>query len=58
MVQGFMLEENQGLKSVSSWVEGAPVKGWFGVKLGRQAKYEIQTWRCGRCGFLESYAKG
>ena len=27
------------------------------IKIGKKTKHEIQTWRCGRCGFLESYAK-
>ncbi|MDF7775136.1 PF20097 family protein [Sphingomonas sp. AOB5] len=58
MTQGFVLAETQGMKTVSSWVEGSPVKGWFGVKLGKRVTHEIQSWRCTRCGYLENYAKG
>lgn len=60
MIEGFVIDANQhGQRTVSKWVEGAPEKSiWLGVKLGNGAQYEIQTWRCGRCGFLESYAKG
>lgn len=48
-----------GTRAVSSWFEGAPKKSfWMGVKLGAKTRIEIQTWRCGRCGFLENYAKG
>ncbi len=59
MTEGFVLDVNQGgSRTVSTWVEGAPEKRWYGLKVSGKAKYEIQTWRCGRCGFLESYAKG
>ena len=59
MAEGFILDMGDGgARKVASWVEGPPTHGWFSVKLGKKAKYEIQTWRCGRCGFLESYAKG
>lgn len=59
MAQGFMLDNVHGSNAVGSWVEGAPEKSfWTGVKTSRKAKYEIETWRCGRCGFLENYARG
>ena len=28
----------------------------MGVKLGGKARSQIATWRCRRCGYLESYA--
>ncbi|TMJ17211.1 MAG: hypothetical protein E6G94_02130 [Alphaproteobacteria bacterium] len=31
---------------------------WTGISLGGRARSQIATWRCGRCGFLESYAAG
>ena len=60
MTEGYMLDINQHSQFTSStWVEGAPEKSfWRGLKLGNRAQYRVQTWRCGRCGFLESYAKG
>jgi len=60
MTEGFVVDVNQsGARTVSAWVEGAPEKSlWLGVKVRGKTKYDIQTWRCGRCGFLESYAKG
>lgn len=60
MSEGFVLDTTQhGVHAVSKWVEGAPEKSfWTGLKLGKKPKIDIQTWRCGRCGFLESYAKG
>jgi hypothetical protein len=59
MSQGFMLNISQaGGRTVATWVEGAPQKSvWVGIKLGKRRKLEIQTWRCGRCGYLESYAR-
>jgi hypothetical protein len=59
MSEGYILDINQaGGRSVAKWIEGAPEKGIFvGLKLGSRAKRDIQTWRCNRCGFLESYAK-
>ena len=59
MAEGFVVDVNQhSQRTVSTWVKGAPEKGWLGVKIGKRPQFEIQTWRCGRCGFLESYAKG
>lgn len=58
MSEGYILDVNQGgAQTVSSWVEGAPDKRWYGLKIDKKTKRDIQTWRCGRCGFLESYAK-
>ena len=58
MSEGFLLDQTYGSRGVSSWVEGAPEKSiWVGVKLHGRKPIEIATWRCGSCGFLESYAK-
>jgi hypothetical protein len=57
MTVGFVADHAHGALAVSSWVEGAPRKSvWVGVQLGGKARSEIATWRCRRCGFLESYA--
>lgn len=58
MTEGFVIDEAHGSKSVSTWIEGAPVRSWLGIKTKGKAKHEIQTWRCTRCGLLESYARG
>lgn len=59
MVEGYILDITQaGGRAVAKWIEGAPEKSmWMGLKIGDRAQRDIQTWRCGRCGFLESYAK-
>lgn len=59
MTVGFILDRADHRPKIATWVEGAPVRSfWCGVKVRKAIKHEIQTWRCGRCGFLESYAKG
>ena len=59
MSEGFILDINQaGGRSVTKWIERAPEKSmWTGLKISGRANLDIQTWRCIRCGFLESYAK-
>ena len=57
MTEGFVVDNTEGGRRVSSWVEGAPVRSfWRGIKLGGKSPIDIATWRCGRCGYLESYA--
>ena len=60
MTEGFTFDlGHNNARKVSTWVEGVPEKSfWFGLKVRNKPKFEIQTWRCGRCGFLESYARG
>jgi hypothetical protein len=56
MTEGFVIDKTHGGASVSTWMEGEPVRSiWFGVK-ARGTQFETRTWRCRRCGFLESYA--
>jgi hypothetical protein len=59
MAEGFVLDKTHGGAGVSSWVDGVPVSSaWTGVNLKGREQLLIATWRCGRCGFLESYATG
>jgi hypothetical protein len=57
MTEGVIVEKDQSRSGVSTWRAGAPVDRWWGVKLGGKP-IPIQTWRCDRCSFLESYASG
>ena len=55
---GFVLDNagEQG-RQISSWIEGTPEPSfWAGLKLSDRKQIEIESWRCGRCGYLESYA--
>ena len=57
MTEGVVIDHTYGSRGVSSWLEGEPVKSiWVGLKLGGKVPIETKSFRCNRCGFLESYA--
>jgi predicted nucleic-acid-binding Zn-ribbon protein len=57
MAEGFTIDHTHGGANVATWAEGEPVKSiWVGLKLGGKTQIAIATWRCRRCGYLESYA--
>ncbi len=57
MAVGFIVDEGHGTRTIPKWVAGAPEKSiWTGLKLRGREKLDVATYRCGRCGFLESYA--
>ena len=57
MEEGFVLDRgDSNAATVSNWVEGTPDKRWWGMKTGDKVRLEIITFRCVRCGYLESYA--
>ena len=58
MEQGFVPEAKDHSTKVEMWVEGAPRKKWWGLSYKGSKRLEIETWRCGRCAYLESYAPG
>lgn len=58
MEEGFLLDQTYGTRAPVDWIEGPPEKSiWNGLKLGDRMRMTVETWRCGRCGFLESYAR-
>ena len=58
MHEGFVLDHgDSGAQTIATWHEGAPRKSfWLGIKEG-DSQTNIRTYRCQRCGYLESYAK-
>ena len=59
MTEGFVIDQTYGATAVPGWIEGKPQRSvWTGVKVLGKPRFEIATWRCGRCGFLEHYAAG
>ena len=58
MEQGFVMDHTHGGLLVSHWAPGVPHKSfWVGTKTPERALLvPIGTFRCGSCGFLESYA--
>lgn len=57
MEEGFTLDNTYGARLQSGWVEGAPERSrWTGISLKGKDLLPITTFRCVRCGYLESYA--
>ena len=43
---------------VAEWIEGPAEKSLlFSVKVRERERRNVRTFRCSKCGFLESYAK-
>lgn len=60
MKEGFLLEIGDGgVLSRQAWVTGKPEKNFLsGVSVKGKQMYDVKTFRCGACGYLESYAVG
>jgi hypothetical protein len=59
MEQGFVIEtQRPGQDTFEQWVEGRPKRDkWFGgLDTSEKRILPIRTYRCVRCGYLESYA--
>lgn len=60
MSEGFLVDQGDyGQAHVSTWQAGEPKKSiWVGLKQRKDDQLTVTTWRCDRCGYLESYALG
>jgi hypothetical protein len=59
MEAGYILDVAHGANLQSQWVEGPPDRSrWTGLKLKGRRKLPVTSYRCSRCGFLESWATG
>ena len=58
MEEGFLLEKGDvGVLSPETWVAGKPEKSFFsGLSLRGKQIYNVTTFRCIACGYLDSYA--
>lgn len=57
MAEGFVIDQGQYAAQVSTWQAGAPQKSfWSGIKQVKTSQKPVATFRCDRCGYLESYA--
>ena len=58
METGFLIDVGYGQTAVPNWVAGEPVSSFWsaGLKLRGKDKLPVTTYRCRRCGYLESYA--
>jgi predicted nucleic-acid-binding Zn-ribbon protein len=56
---GFIVDQGHGLAEASKWQDGEPKRVWYGgVRMSKDDQFGITTFRCDRCGYLESYALG
>ena len=58
MDAGFVLDQTHGANMQSAWLDGVPEESiWTGgVKVRGHQRVPVTTFRCPRCGYLESYA--
>ena len=59
MELGFLLDKGHyDSPSAQEWLEGEPVRSfWHRLKTKGREKYAVRTFRCEKCGYLESYAR-
>ncbi len=58
MERGFTIDHGDySTLKVAEWVEGPPERSfWTGLRTKGREVLPIATYRCERCGYLESYA--
>ena len=58
MQEGFLIDSIHGGSKVTEWLSGTPKKNsWTGISMKDEQKIQVSTYRCVKCGYLESYAK-
>jgi predicted nucleic-acid-binding Zn-ribbon protein len=59
MEQGIVLDHTYGGVTKTEWIEGAPKFSWWtGLQVPRDAPhFAVITYRCPKCGYMESYAR-
>lgn len=57
MEAGFLLDASQRGYDQQRWTVGEPEPSfWMGLKLKKDSVLPVATFRCPKCGYLESYA--
>lgn len=57
MQEGFLVDRaHANSPAVLEWVAGLADRGFFGLKLRGRMRLGTATYRCPRCGLLQSYA--
>ena len=57
MAEGFFVDQGYGQVHAGAWQPGQPRKSfWGGVRQSKREQLKVSSWRCQRCGYLESYA--
>ena len=58
MTEGFIMDVSHGAVLVPRWVAGKPERSfWSGTKVTGKEQCKVATYRCPKCGYLESYAE-
>jgi len=59
MSEGFVVDRgDHNQLAQQKWIEGEPQKSfWLGLKTKGREAFQVTTYRCDRCGYLESYAE-
>jgi len=60
MERGFVVDHTHSAYTYAApeWAEGKMEPSlWTGVKMGNKERHPVETFRCQRCGYLESYAR-
>ena len=60
MTEGFIVDHGDyGAAHVATYQKGEPTRTlWMGLQQNKEEQIPIVTLRCGRCGYLENYARG
>ena len=58
MTEGFLIDSSHNAVRVAHWAEDPP-SYWFlkVLRMKGRRRLPVETWRCSRCGFLESWAR-
>jgi predicted nucleic-acid-binding Zn-ribbon protein len=56
MELGFVVDHTHGGSAGPEWVQEAVQSSWTDIKMSGKERHPVQTFRCVRCGYLESYA--
>ena len=57
MEEGFLIDRgHHNSVAQPEWTAGQPQKTWLGIRV-KGDKYPATTYRCPRCGLLQSYAR-
>jgi hypothetical protein len=52
-----LVKDSNGGRGATQWLEGAIERTFFrGIKISGRKLLPIKSWRCNRCGLLETYA--
>ena len=58
MKEGFPVDMVHNSARVAQWMEGPPEVWFLNILRTRgKRKLPIESWRCMKCGYLESYAR-